>query len=91
MIKLMITPWMLLSLFSSSGFAAEPVKTKMPVQASKKLEFDDQSINALDPDYGKLDLSSIRDENSLEGRMYPIRKEYRKEQNQLIRFWGVGE
>jgi hypothetical protein len=59
--------------------------------ASKKLEFDDQSINALDPDYGKLDLSSIKDDTTLSGRVYPIRRDMRKEQNHQIRFWGVGE
>ncbi len=73
-------------LLTTSAQAAEP-----NADAAKKLEFDDQSISAIDPDYGKLDLTSLKDKNGRGARLYPIRTSFKKEQQEAIGSWGIVE
>lgn len=68
------------------AWSAEPT-----TDAAKKLEFDDQSISALDPDYGKLDLTSLKDNGGRGSRLYPVRTSFRKEQSDAIGSWGIVE
>lgn len=59
--------------------------------SSKKLEFEDQAINVLDADYGKLDLTAVRESDGTSARLYPIRKSFKREQQEMVKNWGIGE
>jgi len=75
----------LIVLFLQPAFADDPAA------AAKKLQFQDQSVNAIGADFGKLDTTSVQGSHWGQSRLYPIRKHFNDEQKTLIENWGVDE
>lgn len=72
-------------------FAQNKEKDSDPDAAlrSKKLEFDDQAVQAFGSDYGKLDLIQVKDEGVSGGKLYQVRKDFIPETNREVKSWGV--
>lgn len=75
----------------SSAWAQAPKDDADPEAAlrSKKLDFDDQAVQAFGSDYGKLDLIKVKNDGISAGKLYQVRKDFIPETNREVKSWGV--
>ena len=81
----------LLGVFSPKLVAADDKKSVPAGSTSKRLEFDEHAIQALNPGYGKLDLTRLTDANARTGKLSKVRKDFRREQSDSVKNWGASE
>jgi hypothetical protein len=73
---------------ASSVISEEPPKKKKEAP-SKRLEFDELAINAFDPKFDSLSSDELVREKRRGMRIFSPRKDFKSEQRDLIKNWGV--
>ena len=60
-------------------------------QSSKRIEFDELAIHSLDPRYSKLNVDRLNEDRVGAGRLFEPRKDFRREQADILENWGVSQ